>query len=69
MKFFSTAAVLGFLITMSNVAVAVPVGSSSGSAPARLAKRQDDPLNGLVIVGPLINDFLDTVHGVGAPAV
>ncbi|KAF8731261.1 hypothetical protein AX14_004963, partial [Amanita brunnescens Koide BX004] len=43
MKFVSTAAVLGFLVTigfMSNVAVAVPVESSSDGAPARLVERQ-----------------------------
>ncbi|KAF8740880.1 hypothetical protein AX14_006947 [Amanita brunnescens Koide BX004] len=60
MKFFSTATVVSFLVTisfMSNVAVAMPVESSSGGVPAGLAKRQDFPAS-LPIVGSLIGPAL-----------
>ncbi|KAF8731268.1 hypothetical protein AX14_004969 [Amanita brunnescens Koide BX004] len=47
MKFFSSTAVLSFLVAinfMSNVAVAVPVESSSDGTLARLVKRQVPPI-------------------------
>ncbi|KAF8731267.1 hypothetical protein AX14_004968 [Amanita brunnescens Koide BX004] len=69
MKSFSTATVLSFLVAtsfMSNVAVAVPVESSSDGTPARLVKRQGpapNPISDSVLdgAGQLLGNILGNV--------
>ncbi|KAF8704489.1 hypothetical protein AX14_013946 [Amanita brunnescens Koide BX004] len=63
MKFFSTTVVLSFLVAisfMSNVAVAMPVESSSDSAPAHFMKRQGQGAPALVLDIPFGDGFINT---------
>ncbi|KAF8731266.1 hypothetical protein AX14_004967 [Amanita brunnescens Koide BX004] len=67
MKFFSSTAVLSFLVAinfMSNVAVAVPVESSSDGTPARLVKRQrpEPPIADSILDDSNFGQLLDSVR-------